>query len=43
MKMTGHHDGMWVDFSGEKLEAFLKKHLPIPRLEINRFKEMHGR
>ncbi|MFT6180581.1 MAG: hypothetical protein ACI9NQ_001532 [Paracoccaceae bacterium] len=43
MSMTGAWDGMWVGFKGEKLEAFLKKEMPIPQSEIDRFKEQHGR
>lgn len=43
MRMTGEWDGMWVDFRGEKLEEFLKKEMPIPKAELDRFNAKYGR
>jgi hypothetical protein len=42
MRMTGAWDGMWVDFHGEKLEAFLKKELPIPQAQLDRLDAKYG-
>jgi hypothetical protein len=33
---------MWVSFKGEKLEAFLKKEMPIPQSELDRFDAKYG-
>ena len=32
----------WIDFSSEKLEAFLKKEMPIPQAELDRFEAKYG-
>ena len=34
--------GTWVDLNSEKLEAFLKKEMPIPQRELDRFQAKHG-
>lgn len=36
------HEASWVGFKGDSLETFLKKELPIPQSEIDRFEAKYG-
>lgn len=42
LRMPSAWGGMWVSFKGEKLEAFLKKEMPIPQSELDRFDAKYG-